>query len=149
MRVTRRSLKTLQHTASDRENLVGRPSKSLKHQLSQEPSVYVNHLLSAILFYSIWLVFAYMDLFFCFFCRDIEVKRKNLSTKETQANLDTKVSVDDLTNPEGASEKYWKILAEKRQCVIIFIYLFYQCCKTSCALMFIIFFQTSLARSIR
>lgn len=43
------------------------------------------------------------------------MKRKNLSTKETQANLDTKVSVDDLTNPEGASEKYWKILAEKRQ----------------------------------
>ncbi|XP_028173550.1 geminin-like [Ostrinia nubilalis] len=84
-RVTRRSLKTLQHTASDRENLVGRPSKSLKHQLSQEPSV------------------------------DIEVKRKNLSTKETQADLDTKVSIDDLTNPEGASEKYWKILAEKRQ----------------------------------
>ncbi|XP_075978031.1 geminin DNA replication inhibitor [Anticarsia gemmatalis] len=84
-RVTRKSLKTLQHTASDRENLVGRPSKSLKHQLSQESPA------------------------------DIEVKRKNLSTKETQANLDTKITVDDLTNPEGPSEKYWQILAEKRQ----------------------------------
>lgn len=38
-RTTRRSLKTLQHTATDRENLVGRPSKSLKHQLSQESVV--------------------------------------------------------------------------------------------------------------
>ncbi|XP_026734792.1 geminin [Trichoplusia ni] len=84
-RVTRKSLKTLQHTASDRENLVGRPSKSLKHQLSQESPI------------------------------DIEVKRKNLSTKETQANLDGKVTVEDLTNPEGASEKYWEILAGKRQ----------------------------------
>lgn len=36
-RTTRKSLKTLQHTASDTENLVGRPTKSLKHQLSQEP----------------------------------------------------------------------------------------------------------------
>ncbi|KAJ8721968.1 hypothetical protein PYW08_004370 [Mythimna loreyi] len=85
-RVTRRSLKTLQHTASDRENLVGRPSKSLKHQLSQESPP-----------------------------ADVEVKRKNLSTKETQANLDTKITVDDLTNPEGPSEKYWELLAEKRQ----------------------------------
>nr|XP_021188223.2 geminin [Helicoverpa armigera] len=84
-RVTRKSLKTLQHTASDRENLVGRPSKSLKHQLSQESPV------------------------------DVEVKRKNLSTKETQANLDSKITVDDLTNPEGPSEKYWELLAEKRQ----------------------------------
>ncbi|CAH1638107.1 unnamed protein product [Spodoptera littoralis] len=84
-RVTRKSLKTLQHTASDRENLVGRPSKSLKHQLSQESPV------------------------------DVEVKRKNLSTKETQANLDTTITVDDLTNPEGPSEKYWQLLAEKRQ----------------------------------
>lgn len=84
-RVTRKSLKTLQHTASDRENLVGRPSKSLKHQLSQESLA------------------------------DVEVKRKNLSTKETQANLDTKISVSDLTDPEGPSEKYWQILAEKRQ----------------------------------
>ncbi|KAM3965189.1 geminin DNA replication inhibitor [Aphomia sociella] len=81
---TRKSLKTLQHTATDRENLVGRGTKSLKHQLSQESIV------------------------------DIEVKRKNLSSKETQANLDTKISVEDLTNPE-ASEKYWKILAEKRR----------------------------------
>ncbi|CAH0691740.1 unnamed protein product [Spodoptera exigua] len=86
-RVTRKSLKTLQHTASDRENLVGRPSKSLKHQLSQESPVSV----------------------------DVEVKRKNLSTKETQANLDTTITVDDLTNPEGPSEKYWQLLAEKRQ----------------------------------
>ncbi|KAF9797383.1 hypothetical protein SFRURICE_005859 [Spodoptera frugiperda] len=84
-RVTRKSLKTLQHTAADRENLVGRPSKSLKHQLSQESPV------------------------------DVEVKRKNLSTKETQANLDTTITVDDLTNPEGPSEKYWQLLAEKRQ----------------------------------
>ncbi|XP_063623920.1 geminin [Cydia splendana] len=84
-RVTRKGLKTLQHTASDRENLVGRPSKTLKHQLSQDSPV------------------------------DVEVKRKNLSTKETQANFDTKISADDLTNPEGASEKYWQILAEKRQ----------------------------------
>ncbi|XP_053609869.1 geminin [Plodia interpunctella] len=81
---TRMSLKTLQHTASDRENLVGRPMKNLKHQLSQENIV------------------------------DVEVKRKNLSTKETQANLDTNITVEDLTNPE-ASEKYWKILAEKRR----------------------------------
>ncbi|XP_059051317.1 geminin [Achroia grisella] len=80
----RKSLKTLQHTATDRENLVGRSTKSLKHQLSQESLV------------------------------DIEVKRKNLLSKETQANLDTKISVEDLTNPE-ASEKYWKILAEKRR----------------------------------
>lgn len=84
-RMTRKSLKTLQHTASDRENLVGRPPKSLKHQLSQDSPV------------------------------EVEVKRKNLSTKETQANLDTKITVEDLTNPEEASEKYWKILAEKRQ----------------------------------
>ncbi|XP_060803155.1 geminin isoform X2 [Amyelois transitella] len=81
---TRMSLKTLQHTASDRENLVGRPTKNLKHQLSQENVA------------------------------DVEVKRKNLSTKETQANLDTNITVEDLTNPE-ASEKYWKILAEKRR----------------------------------
>lgn len=48
--------------------------------------------------------------------RDIDVKRKNTtSNKETQANLDTKISVEDLTNPQGASETYWKILAEKRQ----------------------------------
>lgn len=44
------------------------------------------------------------------------MKRKNAtSNKETQANLDAKISVDDLTNPKGASETYWKILAEKRQ----------------------------------
>ncbi|CAH0398441.1 unnamed protein product [Chilo suppressalis] len=84
-RSTRKSLKTLQHSAGDRENLVGRPVKNLKHQLSQESPI------------------------------DVEIKRKNISTKETQANLDTKICVDDLTNPEGASEKYWKILAEKRQ----------------------------------
>lgn len=35
----RKSLKTLQSVATDRENLVGRPSKSLKHQLSQESLV--------------------------------------------------------------------------------------------------------------
>ncbi|CAH2048511.1 unnamed protein product, partial [Iphiclides podalirius] len=84
-RTTRRSLKTLQHTANDRENLVGRPSKSLKHQLSQESLL------------------------------DVEVKRKNLSSKETQVNLDSKISASDLTNPKGASEKYWQILAGKRQ----------------------------------
>ncbi|CAH0715693.1 unnamed protein product, partial [Brenthis ino] len=84
-RTTRKSLKTLQHTATDTENLVGRPSKSLKHQLIQEPAVHV------------------------------EVKRKNLSTKEIQVNLENKISADDLTNPEGASERYWQILAEKRQ----------------------------------
>lgn len=37
----RKSLKTLQCLATDRENLVGRPSKSLKHQLSQESLVWV------------------------------------------------------------------------------------------------------------
>ncbi|XP_045498384.1 geminin [Colias croceus] len=84
-RTTRRSLKTLQHTSSDRENLVGRPSKGLKHQLSQES------------------------------LSDVEVKRKNISTKEVQVNFDNKITVDDLTNPEGASEKYWQLLAEKRQ----------------------------------
>ncbi|XP_041978897.1 geminin-like [Aricia agestis] len=85
-RTTRKSLKTLQHAASDTENLVGRPSKSLKHQLSQETVV-----------------------------ADVEVKRKNISSKEIQVNLQNKVSVDDLTNPEKASETYWKLLAEKRQ----------------------------------
>nr|XP_026492359.1 geminin-like [Vanessa tameamea] len=84
-RTTRRSLKTLQHTATDTENLVGRPSKSLKHQLSQESVI------------------------------EVEVKKKNLSTKETQVNLENKISADDLTNPKGASERYWQILAEKRQ----------------------------------
>ncbi|XP_050351050.1 geminin-like [Nymphalis io] len=84
-RTTRRSLKTLQHTATDTENLVGRPSKSLKHQLSHESVI------------------------------EVEVKKKNLSTKETQVNLENKISADDLTNPEGASERYWQILAEKRQ----------------------------------
>ncbi|CAG4956322.1 unnamed protein product [Colias eurytheme] len=84
-RTTRRGLKTLQHTSSDRENLVGRPSKGLKHQLSQES------------------------------LSDVEVKRKNISTKEVQVNFDNKITVDDLTNPEGASEKYWQLLAEKRQ----------------------------------
>lgn len=83
-KTTRRSLKTLQHTAHDIENLVGRP-KNLKHQLPQETSI------------------------------DFEVKRKNLSTKETQASIVNKVTVEDLTNPEGASENYWQILAEKRQ----------------------------------
>lgn len=53
--------------------------------------------------------------YICFDFRDVEVKRKNLSTKETQANLDTTITVDDLTNPEGPSEKYWQLLAEKRQ----------------------------------
>lgn len=86
IRITRRSLKTLQHSANDRENLVGRPTKGLKHQLSQESPG-----------------------------ESVEVKRKNLLSKETQANLDTKISEDDLTNPKGASEKYWQILAEKRQ----------------------------------
>ncbi|KAG6440648.1 geminin [Manduca sexta] len=85
-KITRKSLRTLQRTAADRENLVGRPIKSLKHQLSQESPLDIG-----------------------------EVKRKNLSTKETQANLDTQISEDDLTNPDGASEKYWQILAEKRQ----------------------------------
>ncbi|CAK1580091.1 unnamed protein product [Parnassius mnemosyne] len=84
-RTTRRSLKTLQHTATDTENLVGRPSKNLKHQLSQDTPV------------------------------DVEVKRKNISSKETQANLDNKISARDLTDPNGASEKYWQKLAEKRQ----------------------------------
>ncbi|CAG9562047.1 unnamed protein product [Danaus chrysippus] len=84
-RTTRKSLKTLQHTATDRENLVGRPSKSLKHQLSQESVV------------------------------DVEVKRKNLCTKEVQVNLEDKISAKDLTDPDGASEKYWEILSEKRQ----------------------------------
>ncbi|CAH2096378.1 unnamed protein product [Euphydryas editha] len=84
-RTTRRSLKTLQHTATDRENLVGRPSKSLKHQLAQDTVV------------------------------DVEIKKKNVSTKETQVNLENKISAEDLTNPEGASERYWQILAEKRQ----------------------------------
>ncbi|CAK1556401.1 unnamed protein product [Leptosia nina] len=84
-RTTRRSLKTLQHTATDTENLVGRPSKSLKHQLTQETLV------------------------------DVEVKRKNIATKEVQVDIKEKVTADDLTNPEGASEKYWQILAEKRQ----------------------------------
>ncbi|CAF4882029.1 unnamed protein product [Pieris macdunnoughi] len=84
-RTTRRSFKTLQHAATDTENLVGRPSKNLKHQLSQETLI------------------------------DLEVKRKNIATKEVQVDIKDKVSVDDLTNPDGASEKYWEILAEKRQ----------------------------------
>lgn len=49
------------------------------------------------------------------FFRDVEVKRKNIATKEVQVDIKEKVTVDDLTNPEGASEKYWQILAEKRQ----------------------------------
>uniref|UniRef100_A0A1E1WQR7 Geminin n=1 Tax=Pectinophora gossypiella TaxID=13191 RepID=A0A1E1WQR7_PECGO len=82
----RKSLKTLQRVADDQENLVGRPSKSLKHQLSQESVV------------------------------EVEIKKKlSTSTKETQADLHNKISVDDLTNPEGASDTYWKILADKRQ----------------------------------
>ncbi|KAL4707811.1 hypothetical protein ACJJTC_001757 [Scirpophaga incertulas] len=81
---SRKSLKTLQHTATDRENLVGRPVNNLKHQLSQDSP-------------------------------DVEIKRKILSTKKTQATFDKKVTVEDLTNPEEASENYWKILAEKRQ----------------------------------
>lgn len=44
-----------------------------------------------------------------------EVKRKNLSSKETQASIENKITVEDLTNPKGASEKYWEILAGKRQ----------------------------------
>lgn len=87
-RTTRKSLKTLQHTASDTENIVGRPTKSLKHQLSQESPI------------------------------NVEIKRKNLSTKETQVNLENKISADDLTNPKGASEKYWQVLAEKRQAAL-------------------------------
>ncbi|KOB69024.1 Geminin [Operophtera brumata] len=85
---TRRSLKTLQHTSSDRENLVGRPCKSLKHQLTQDTSI-----------------------------GEItpDVKRKNISSKETQASVENKITVEDLTNPNGASEKYWEILAGKRQ----------------------------------
>ncbi|XP_039753151.1 geminin-like [Pararge aegeria] len=85
-RTTRKSLKVLQHTASDTENLVGRPSKNLKHQLIQETPV------------------------------DVEVKRKNVSKeKETQVNLENKITADDLTNPDGPSTRYWQILAEKRQ----------------------------------
>ncbi|XP_023934776.1 geminin [Bicyclus anynana] len=85
-RTTRKSLKVLQHTASDTENLVGRPSKTLKHQLTQETPV------------------------------EVEVKRKNLSKeKETQVNLENKITADDLTNPDGPSTRYWQILAEKRQ----------------------------------
>ncbi|XP_072949083.1 uncharacterized protein geminin isoform X2 [Epargyreus clarus] len=82
---TRRSLKTLQHTATDRENLVGRPSKNLKHQISLDSPV------------------------------EVEVKRKIVQSKETQANFTNKVTAEDLTNPKGASESYWKILSEKRQ----------------------------------
>ncbi|XP_068633209.1 geminin [Battus philenor] len=84
-RTTRRSLKTLQHTAIDRENLVGRPSKSLKHQLTQETPV------------------------------EVGVKRKNISSKETQVNLESNVTARDLTDPDGPSEKYWEILAKKRE----------------------------------
>lgn len=47
---------------------------------------------------------------------DVEAKRKVIvSSKETQANLDSKITADDLTNPEGPSEKYWEVLAGKRQ----------------------------------
>ncbi|XP_045448112.1 geminin-like [Melitaea cinxia] len=84
-RTTRRSLKTLQHTATDTENLVGRPSKSLKHHIAQDTAI------------------------------NVEIKKKNVSTKETQVNLENKISAEDLTNPDGASERYWQILAEKRQ----------------------------------
>ncbi|KAJ0176749.1 hypothetical protein K1T71_007928 [Dendrolimus kikuchii] len=86
-RVTRKSLKTLQRTATGSENLVGRPTKSLKHQLTQDTPV------------------------------DVEAKRKILSTqsKETQVDLDSKITEKDLTDPEGASENYWQILADKRQ----------------------------------
>lgn len=84
-RTTRRSLKTLQHTATDTENLVGRPSKSLKHHIAQDNVI------------------------------NVEIKKKNVSTKETQVNLENKISAEDLTNPDGASERYWHILAEKRQ----------------------------------
>lgn len=55
---------------------------------------------------------------FFLFCRGDttpEVKRKNLSSKETQASIENKITVEDLTNPNGASEKYWEILAGKRQ----------------------------------
>lgn len=47
--------------------------------------------------------------------RNVEIKKKNVSTKETQVNLENKISAEDLTNPDGASERYWQILAEKRQ----------------------------------
>ncbi|CAG9101975.1 hypothetical protein JYU34_006006 [Plutella xylostella] len=86
-RGSRKTLMTLQHTATDRENLVGRPSKSLKHQLSQDTAI------------------------------DVDAKRRPVTSKEkeTQANIDTTITADDLCNPEGPSEKYWQVLAEKRQ----------------------------------
>ncbi|XP_045772538.1 uncharacterized protein LOC123872359 isoform X2 [Maniola jurtina] len=84
-RTTRKSLKVLQHIAADTENLVGRPSKNLKHQLSQETPV------------------------------EVEVKRKNVSKeKETQVNLENQITAKDLTSNDP-SEKYWQKLAERRQ----------------------------------
>ncbi|GBP61325.1 Geminin [Eumeta japonica] len=80
----RKTLKTLQHTAVENENLVGRGAKNLKHQLSPPPV-------------------------------DVEAKRKNLNHKETQADFINKVTEQDLTNPDGPSEKYWELLAKKRQ----------------------------------
>lgn len=83
-RVTR-SLKTVQPTANDNKNLVGRPSKRFKHQISQENN------------------------------EPVEVKKKNVANKETQANLDGNIIEDDLINTDEPSGKYWQILAEKRQ----------------------------------
>ncbi|KPJ20133.1 Geminin [Papilio machaon] len=90
-RATRRSLRTIQSTATDTENLVGKPSNSPKHQLSRESPV--------------------LDI-------APPVKRKSPSHKKVQANLDDKVSVDDLTNPKTASKNYWKALATKSQAAL-------------------------------
>lgn len=44
----------------------------------------------------------------------IDVETKNVSNKEIQADLDIIITEDDLTNPEGPSEKYWLLLSRKR-----------------------------------
>ncbi|XP_013144096.1 PREDICTED: geminin [Papilio polytes] len=89
-RTTRKSLRTIQSTVTDTENLVGKPSNSPKHQLSRESPV--------------------LDI-------APPLKRKSPSHKKVQANLDDKVSVDDLTN-KTASKNYWKALATKSQAAL-------------------------------
>ncbi|XP_050666743.1 geminin-like [Leptidea sinapis] len=94
-RTTRKSLKTLQQSSSDTENLVGRPQKSLKHQLSQESQ------------------------------GEVEVKKKNNKeaqvnsekkiNKEVQVNFGDITTLNDLTDSKPASDNYWQKLAEKRQ----------------------------------
>lgn len=86
---TRKSLKTLQHTATDKENLTGRPYKiTLKEAIVKDTKDITDK---------------------------IDLKRKKISNKSIQAGSDNKIKAEDLVSEDGPSENYWEVVAERRR----------------------------------